>query len=149
MATTVPELLQLRPRQLDALFAESEAGAIPVGDTHGTAIIGPGTALGGPLAAIARSLVWQGKVFDPARGELRNKLSPVGFKGVVAKVYTDASWLDGKEAIVLDYSKTSTIARAIRDEIRSVGDGTYLGLVFWGRKRLIHFALETTNGRPH
>jgi hypothetical protein len=142
VATTVSQLLQMRPRELDALFAESEAGAIPRGDSNGTAIIGPGTPLGGALAATARSLVWKGKVFDPARGELKNKLSPFAVQGVRAKVYADASWLDGKEAIVLDYSKTSTIARYIRDEIRSVGDGTYLGLVYWGRKRLIHFALE-------
>jgi hypothetical protein len=142
MATTVPELLRMRPRELDALFAESDAGAIPQGDSHGTAIIGPGTPVGGPLAAFTRGFVWKGKVFDPARGELKNKLSPLGVPGVVAKVYTDASWLDGKDAIVLDYSKTSTIARYIRDEIRSVGEGTYLGLVFWGRTRLIHFALE-------
>jgi hypothetical protein len=141
-ATPVSDLLQMRPRELDALFGQSEAGPIPAGEARGTAIIGPGTPLGAPLAALARAVLWQGKVFDPERGELRNKILPVGVKAVTAKVYADASWYDGQQAIVLDYSQTSRIAHWIRDEIRSVGPSTYLGLVYWGRKRLIHFALE-------
>ena len=145
MATAVSELLHMRPAALDALFAESEPGTIPEGDSNGTAIIGPGTPAAAATAAIARGFVWKGKVFDPQSGELKNKLSPLGVKGIRAAVYRDASWLDGKEAIILDYSKTSSVARWIRDEIRLVGPGTYLGLVFWGRKRLIHFALEFPN----
>jgi len=143
MATAVPELLRMRPAELDALFGRSVAGPIPQGDSRGTAIIAPGTPLGSPLAAFARATLWQGKVFDPARGELRNKVSPFGVKQVPAKVYAGPSWYDGDEAIILDYSQTSRLAHWIRDEIRSVGPSTYLGLVYWGRTRLIHFALET------
>ena len=142
MATQVSELLTMRPRELDALFASSPSGAIPEGDARGTAIIGPGTPVAGPLAGVARALLWQGKVFDPAKGELRNKVTPAGVKAVRAKVYADASWHDGKEAIILDYSKTSRLAHWIRDEIRTVGPSTYLGLVYWGHTRLLHFALE-------
>jgi hypothetical protein len=43
---------------------------------------------------------------------------------------------------VLDYSKTSLVAHYIRDEIREVSPGVYLGLVYWGQKKLIHFALK-------
>ena len=28
------------------------------------------------------------------------------------------------------------------DEIRQIGPGTYLGKVYWGKKRLIDFALQ-------
>jgi hypothetical protein len=42
---------------------------------------------------------------------------------------------------VLDYSETSLVARWIRDEIRQIGPGTYLGKVYWEKKRLIDFAL--------
>ena len=28
------------------------------------------------------------------------------------------------------------------DKIRQVGDGTYLSIVYWGRKKLIDFALK-------
>jgi hypothetical protein len=56
-------------------------------------------------------------------------------------VYKDASWFDRKETIVLDYSKTSLIARRVRDEIREVAPGVYLGVVFWGKGKLLHFSL--------
>ena len=72
----------------------------------------------------------------------RNEILPFGIKAVRAKVYKDPSWLDGKETIVLDYSHTSLVAHWIRDEIREVGPGTYLGLVFWERDKVLHFALQ-------
>jgi hypothetical protein len=43
---------------------------------------------------------------------------------------------------VLDYSKTSLVAKWVRDEIRLIGPNFYLGLVYWDSKRLIHFCLE-------
>jgi hypothetical protein len=67
---------------------------------------------------------------------------PIGLKAIIAKVYKDASWFDGKECIVLDYSQTSLVAHWIRDEIRLVGPGVYLGIVYWSRKKLIDFALK-------
>ena len=59
-----------------------------------------------------------------------------------AKVYKEASWFDGKETIVLDYSKTSLVAHWVRDEIREVAPRTYLGLVYWEKHKILHFALE-------
>ena len=59
----------------------------------------------------------------------------------MAKVYFDASWMDGKETIVIDYSKTSFFAKKIRDEIREVEPGVYLGKVWWGKTRILDFAL--------
>jgi hypothetical protein len=128
--------------ELDQLFRQSDAGEIPRGEAEGTVLIRPGTELAGPAAKLIHLLVWQGKVFDPDQGELRNEILPFGIKAVRAKVYTAPSWLDGREAIVLDYSDTSVVAHWIRDEIRDVGQGTYLGLVFWERDKLLHFALQ-------
>jgi hypothetical protein len=82
------------------------------------------------VAALAHLIAWQGKVFDPDKDELLNLITPFGLRKIRAQVYKQASWLDEKECIVLDYSKTSVVARYIRDEIREVGDGVYLGLVF-------------------
>jgi hypothetical protein len=142
VAASVPELLEMKGDDLDALFRRSEAGEIPQGEAKGTVLLRPGTELAGPAAKLVHLLVWQGKVFDPERGELRNEILPFGIKAVRAKVYKDPSWLDGKETIVLDYSETSIVAHWIRDEIREVGPGTYLGLVYWERDRLLHFALQ-------
>lgn len=142
MGVSVPELLEKSADELDQLFRQSDAGEIPRGEAEGTVLILPGTELAGPAAKLVHLLVWQGKVFDPERGELLNEILPFGIKAVRAKVYKGPSWLDGKETIVLDYSDTSIVAHWIRDEIRDVGPGTYLGLVFWERTKLLHFALQ-------
>jgi hypothetical protein len=57
-------------------------------------------------------------------------------------VYKSESLFDKKECIVLDYSKTSLLAKHIRDEIRQIAPGCYLGLVYWDTKKTIHFYLE-------
>jgi hypothetical protein len=142
MLTDVPDLMKMSQPQLDELFSNSPAGDIPNGEAQGTAIIAPGSELEGPAAKFIHIFAWQGKVFDSAAGELRNKILPMGMKAIIAKVYKGTSWFDGKECIVLDYSQTSLVAHWIRDEIRLVGPGVYLGIVYWGQKKLIDFALK-------
>jgi hypothetical protein len=136
------EFLNMSGEQLDELFRNSPVGEIPRGEGAGTAIVAPGTKVSAKIAGFVNHFTWQGKVFDPEKGQLRNKILPLGHKLIVAKVYKDKSWFDGKECIVLDYSKTSLIAGWIRDEIREVSPGIYLGLVYGGKKKLIHFALK-------
>jgi hypothetical protein len=142
MAIDVEKLMQMSQAELDQLFSNSPAGEIPNGDAQGTAIIGPGTQLEGPAAKLIHWIAWQGKVFDKDAGELRNKILPVGIHAIVAKVFKDKSWFDGKECIALDYSKTSLVAQWIRDEIRLVAPGVYLGIAFWDRTKVINFALQ-------
>jgi hypothetical protein len=138
----IEQLMRMSQTELDALFKRSPAGPIPDGEAEGTAIVGPGTFWERILSKLARWFLWQGKVFDRRHGQLINRVSIVSLKAIRANVYKGDSWLDAKECIVLDYSKTSLIARKVRDEIREVGDGVYLGKVYWGRKRLIDFALD-------
>ena len=147
MATTTKikdpkEFLKMPGEKLDQIFRESSAGEIPRVEGKGTAIVAPGTEVSNDIARFVNLFTWKGKVFDPVKGDLRNKILPLGHKAIVAKVYKDKSWFDQKECIVLDYSKTSLVAKWIRDEIREVAPGIYLGLVYWGRKKLIHFALQ-------
>src|SRR5438309_1167601 len=140
--TDPAQFLKMSDEQLDDLFRNSPAGEIPDGEGEGTAIIKPGSSVSDDIARFVHLFTWKGKVFDRAKGELRNKILPLGHKAIVAKVYKDKSWLDQKECIVLDYSKTSLVAKWIRDEIREVAPGIYLGLVYLGNKKLIHFALK-------
>ncbi len=142
MAVAIDRLLATPRAGLDDLFQNSPAGQVPRGDGRGTAIVAPGSALSEPVAKLIRLLWWQGKVFDPDRAELRNKVTPWGVHSIRAKVYRGASWFDGGECIVLDYSRTSLVAHWIRDEIRQIGAGTYLGVVYWGKAKLINFTLE-------
>ncbi len=142
MPTTVPELMKMSQEELDDLFRKSSVNEIPSGEANGTAIIAPGTKFTDEIAQLVNHFAWQGKVFDPAKGVLRNRILPFGLNAIIAKVYKAPSWMDEKECIVLDYSETSLVAHWIRDEIRAVGPRTFLGKVYWGKKRLIDFALE-------
>lgn len=144
MDSRVAQWLKMSREDLDDVYRKSDAGSIPVGDTRGTAIVA-GSSLAKCFAGLARCFAWQGKVFDifapPDRGILINKVTPFSLTFMVAKVYKDASWMDGKETIVIDYSKTSFFARKIRDEIREVEPGVYLGKVWLGKTRILDFAL--------
>jgi len=142
MAINVPDLLKMSQAQLDELFTNSPPGEIPDGEAKGTAIIAPGTTYSDEIAEFINHFAWQGKNFDAKKGALRNRILPFGLNAIIAKVYRAPSWLDGKECIVLDYSETSLLAHWIRDEIREVAPGLYLGKVYWGKKRLIDFAIE-------
>ena len=142
MALGVPQLLAMTQSDLDDLFTKSPAGPIPDGPAKGTAIIAPGTVFSDEIAEVINFFAWQGKTFDAKRGVLTNKVSILGFNAIIAEVYKGESWLDKKECIVLDYSKTSLVAHWIRDEIREIEPKFYLGKVYWGQKRLIDFCLE-------
>ena len=142
MAYDVTQLLAMDQTELDDLFRASPPGDIPNGVAEGTAIIAPGTKYTHSIAHLINLFGWQGKVFDAQKGVLKNKVLVFGLEAVLAKVYKDASWLDGKECIVLDYSDTSVLAHYIRDEIRLIGPGFYLGKVYWGKDRLIDFCLQ-------
>ncbi len=117
-------------------------GRFPTAKPRAPRLSPPGTQLEAEAAKLIHLLAWQGKVFDASAGELRNKILPIGLHAIVAKVYKGTSWYDSKECIVLDYSKTSLIAHWIRDEIRQVGDGVYLGIVYWSKKKLIDFCAQ-------
>jgi len=142
MPLDVPQLLKMSQQQLDELFEASPAGPIPDGQAKGTAIIAPGTVFSHEIAEMVSLFAWQGKSFDGKRGVLTNRILPLGLNAIVAEVYKDTSWLDKKECIVLDYSKTSMVAHWIRDEIRLIAPSFYLGKVYWNKSRLIDFCLE-------
>lgn len=142
MAYDAQQLMKMSQAELDALFTASPAGNIPAGEGVGTAIIATGTVFSPAIAEAINLFAWQGKIFDPKTGTLRNKILPLGFSAVIAKVYKGTSWLDGKECIVLDYSETSLVAHYIRDEIREIEPGFYLGKVYWSNSRLFDFCLK-------
>jgi hypothetical protein len=142
MAYDPGQLMAMSQAGLDELFRSSPAGDIPNGSANGTAIIAPGTKFSAPIAEVINHFGWQGKVFDAARGTLKNRILAFGLEAIIAKVYKGPSWLDGRECIVLDYSETSIVAKHIRDEIRLISNGFYLGKVYWDKDRLIDFCLQ-------
>ena len=142
MPYDVSQLLKMTNEQLDDCFKAGAPGPIPNGEANGTAIVAPGTVFNKATAELISIFTWKGKTFDAQAGVLRNRITVFGINAIVAKVYQGASWLDGKDCVVLDYSETSTVAHWIRDEIRLISPNLYLGVVYWKKDRLIHFALE-------
>ncbi len=142
MTVTAPDLLAMSYAELDALFSAGAPEPIPEGESNGVAIIAPGTEFSPIIASLINHFAWQGKVFNPATGELLNRILPTGWNAVAAQVYEGESWFDAKPCIVLDYSKTSLVAHWIRDEIRLIGPGLYLGKVYWEHAHLFHFSLQ-------
>ncbi len=142
-AITVEALLDMSQHELDALFKSSPEGKVPTGEGHGTVIVATGTPLTGLLAPLLR-LGWQGKVVDGKGLTLKNKILPFGIPLIGAKIVkADDSKLDGKPTTVLDYSKTAiAAARPIRDEIREVAPGLYLGVVYFYGVKTINFSLQ-------
>ncbi len=142
MPLDAKQLLSMTQKELDDLFSASPAGPIPDGQAKGTAIVACGTVFTHEIAEFISFFAWQGKTFDGKHGVLSNRLLPFGLNAIIAEVYKDTSWFDGKECFVLDYSKTCLVAKWVRVEIRPVGPGLYLGVVYWEKKKLIDFCLE-------
>jgi hypothetical protein len=124
---TVDDLVALSPAQLDALYAQAGPGGVPVGPVRGRVIAAPGQ----PWAEHASNgakFIWQGKVFCPMDGSATNRFF---FKQVVRGMVSYApSWRDGRPSLIIDYTQTSHVYRNVRDEIREVAPGVYLGLMF-------------------
>jgi hypothetical protein len=150
MTITATDLRSRSRGELDEIFRASPTGPLPTGRSRGTALVFPGTLADRIVGGLIRLLVWRGKMFRSGETGtyLKNLISPLSLELFRAEVYEDDSWFDDRRAIVLDYSKSSFLVRMIRDEIRSVGDGMYLGQVFLGRKRVILFMLEFPSPEP-
>ena len=145
------KLMDMKRADLEAMYRASGSGPVPDGKADGLATLASGTGAGRVSEALF-SFFWHGKVFDAKKGELVNRL--VVGRAVKAKVFIGPSWLDGKPSVIIDYKGTSWIAGAVRDEIRMVAPGVYLGFAYvrapdGGAPRAdLLFALDFTSGLP-
>lgn len=142
MAMTTADLQKLSPAELDDLYKRSPIGDIPDGEGKGTVLFLTGLPTGNFFSALVRLLAWQGKVFYRDRGFLLNRVSLLSIQMIKASVYGGESWFSEGEATILDYSKTSFVAQKIRDEIREVAPGLYIGQAYWNKTRVLCFSLE-------
>jgi len=116
----------------------------------------------GPLAnrlrrfAGSKAFVWSGKSFSAESDKRGSGLNRINIPGVLGRqnlfpfeTRFDASVVDGRETIVLDYDlrQNPPYIRRIHDEIREVSPGVYLGPAMWktakGPAMLLWFALDT------
>ena len=117
------DLVRMNRCDLENLYRHAEIGCPPSGVTRGRAIINPGSKLTVPTSKVV-SVLWQGKVVSDDM--MVNRV--LGLRVVHARVYIGESYLDGKPSVIMDYAGTSKLFPSIRDEVREISPGLYLGL---------------------
>lgn len=124
------QLARMSWPELEALYRQAGPGTIPTGYLRGRAIYCPAQKHVKLRSALTH-LLWHGKEFSPDACSLVNQW--LGVRAIRARVYPGPSWLDGNPSIVLDYEGTSRVWADVRDEIREVAPGLYLGAMFLRR----------------
>jgi hypothetical protein len=152
-ASCLPERLSLERLacmswpELEALYRQAKPGVLPTGYARGRAVYSGDTKFIGPRSTMTRCL-WHGKHVSATDCTLINQW--LGIKAVKARVSHGTSWLDGQPSIIMDYRDTSWIWRDVRDEVREVAPGLYVGLMFRCRcqepKLSMYFVLEMPQG---
>jgi hypothetical protein len=136
-------LLRMCPAQLEAVYRQGCVAAIPAGPIKGTALLATGNPHAHALSRGSR-LIWQGKIFEPCQSTAVNRFFCLPI--IRGQVYQGCSWHDGGPSLILDYAQTSLVYQHYRDEIRQVGPGLYLGLMYdrttCPPKTVMYFALE-------
>jgi hypothetical protein len=138
---TMNDLVRMSQADLTALYLAAPPAPAPSGFVPGRAIKDPGSRRTA-FNARATRLVWQGKVFRDD-GTMVNRFFGVG-KAIPAEVYVGESRLDGRPSLILDYSK-SRAWPTVRDEVREVSPGLYLGIMYKGGAMMnppMFFALD-------
>lgn len=125
-AHSLQSLKCLEPAELDHLFAAGAAEAIPAGSLRGQALIMPGKRCP-RLSAWGSNLAWKGKVFADD-GSFVNQW--VGFRALGSCAAIGPSWYDGLPCLAIDYPPGSPIFGNVRDEIRAIAPGLYLGRLY-------------------
>ena len=140
---TPDRLVRMSRCELESLYRAAPVGPVPSGFAPAKAIFDPGTRKTVPLAR-ATHVLWKGKEF-PDPGTMINRLV-CGIRAVKANVFVGESWLDGQPTLVFDYCGASKLFGNVRDEVREVAPGLYLGLTYIrksdGPKLAVFFALD-------
>jgi hypothetical protein len=149
-ALSLERLSRMSWCDLEQLYRQASPGAIPAGYARGRAIYCPGAFLTPTRSKMTQKL-WHGKLFCPEDGTLVNEWC-LGFHAIHARVGYGSSWLDGKPSIVMDYRGTSRVWHDVRDEIREVAPGLYLGVMYRCKasqpRMKTYFALDFTSACP-
>ena len=146
---SLDQLAQMSWPDLEQMYRAAEAGNTPEGYLAGKALYCPCDRFSGMRSKVSGA-IWRGKVFDCTGCTLINQWC--GFQAIRANVYQGPSWLDGKTSLVMDYSATSRVWADVRDEVREVAPGLYLGRMYrlkaTGPEFQFYFALQAGDP-PH
>lgn len=126
VAYSMEHLAGLSWKELECIYRQAGPGKMPsCGRFCGRAVFCSSQPCSCVYQALANCL-WRGKFF--ASSEVINQWRCC--RAIRGKVYPGESWLDGNPSVILDYRPTSLLWRNIRDEMRQVGPGLYLGMMY-------------------
>lgn len=117
-------LRQATPGGWEGLFREGVTDGGPVGTTRGTVLYADDARFPRVKARLQGTL-WKGKVFH-GDGTFTNRWIG-GVRAGTADTAVEPSWLDGQPSLVVRYSPSALVFRNVRDELRQVGPGVWLG----------------------
>jgi hypothetical protein len=145
------QLASLSWCELEQLYRQATPGTIPAGYFRGRGIYCPCDPMS-PARSKVSQMLWHGKHICPDEGILINQWF-LGMQAARARICYGESWLDGKPSIVMDYRGMSQIWGDVRDEMREVAPGLYLGLMYRCKsggqpQRKIFFALQACSCSP-
>ncbi len=135
---SLDQLAHLSWCELEQLYRQSPAGNIPDGYVQGRVVYCPAEPLAGTRARVTR-LVWHGKHLCATEGIMINQW--LGVRAIRARITYGPSWLDGKTSIILDYRDESRVWSDVRDEMREVAPGLYVGAMYLSRCPQPHLKL--------
>ncbi|MGE0550995.1 MAG: hypothetical protein AB7O24_00515 [Kofleriaceae bacterium] len=156
---TAAELSTMNATELDELFAR---GALPVvadlaGELAGSSLANAVVPLPGPIQDainLIANKTWLGKTLTPTTTTTATGFNRVQIGTELQIAYFNAALgagRDGNGSLHLDYNveQNPIGVNAIRDEVRQVGDGVYLGKAFLhtavGEPALFFFSLQPTS----
>lgn len=171
-AITLDQLRLMGQDDLDVMYSRLSSGPFPVGVYEGTVVFDDGDDNvienilaridgSGRLESFVKKLglsLWKGKTFRPETKSLTNRVG--GQNHFVAPVFCGKSLLDSrKESIVFDYSNAAVVADYdpkldwlmtgfglnVRDEVRMVKPGMYLGRAYVHKAYALNFILTKAN----
>jgi hypothetical protein len=112
---------------LDEQFRTGTATGEPCGKTSGKVLIANGAMP--KVKARIQSLAWKGKTFH-GDGTFTNRW--LGFEAISATTAQGTSWFDGQPCLVMQYPEKAPIFGGVRDELREVSPGVWLGRSYDG-----------------
>lgn len=142
--TSATQLRKLSCHELELLYAQAPVGEIPCGYARGRLLLLTDQCFPRLKRVLAGS-VWKGKHFEED-GSFVNQW--LGFRALHSHAVIGPSWADNKPSIVMEYPPGTPVFGNMRDEIRQIGPGLYIGR-FYDREPCPRFrgffALELKN----
>jgi hypothetical protein len=123
---SVAQLKCLSPEELEQAYACGQGGSFPSGFGKGELLMLANTKRPKMKTRMA-NVVWKGKTFDDD-GYFINQWA--GFKALHSYAAEGPSWYDGLPCVVMEYPAGTPVFANMRDEIREVGPGVWLGMFF-------------------